>query len=244
LPIGRGNDRHGILAARRNDLARRRVVSDSRRPFAVLERKTRQQLAVSGVEHRDFVLVFDVDVHPPRAVGDAKLERAADRNRRKHFGRRRIDDRDVTASRIHDPDCPRRRIVSGRVRLRAGRDRRSNLSSATVEQKSIVGRAIGGNHVMRTWNRKRRMDALPGNDPIGRLSRLEVDRCHPIRTSDIESLIDGIDAEQVPAAIASRQLRDHSILLCRGRRCLRQDHYRKGEKQSAHHSPLVVVRRL
>src|SRR3954451_8496956 len=68
-----------ILAAGGDDLSRARIIGNSGRTFASGERKARKDLARPRIDHRDLILVLDVDVEVPVAIRSTQLKRTADR---------------------------------------------------------------------------------------------------------------------------------------------------------------------
>lgn len=75
------------------------------------------------IEHRQLVLVLDIEVNPPAAVDDGVLGLAGRRDRRcDHLQRLCIDDGDVRRAPVDGEDPVRRGFVDDRVRVLAGFD--------------------------------------------------------------------------------------------------------------------------
>ena len=203
--VGRGDDRDRIVAASGNDLrdrADRRRSRSGHRSRARAKRATSFARAVSRTATSFLSSTFTYS----RPAPSARRARANHRQGRSRAPcRRRVDHRHVSAAGIHDPHRARRRIVSRSVGLGAGRDRRTDLAGAAVEQSGIVRFAIGRKHVVRAGDRKRGMNPLSRHDLVGRFAGAKVDCGDAVAVSDVKPLIGGstLSRSQPPSPAAN-----------------------------------------
>ena len=173
--------------------------------------------ALAGVDHRDFVLVLNVDVDSALAVGGAEFERAANRYGADDLRRHRIDDADAAVAGVHHPQALGRRVVNHRVGLLAGGDRRPHLARRAVEDQRRVGRAIGRDDFGASRDCECRMAALGRHQSVSDAARDKIDRHDRVGTRDVKAVVNRIDARRVPAAVSALVLTDHGIDRCGGR---------------------------